>query len=167
MSPLVTNSLMSLVLMFLGTGNLKSFFGGLSITNEHLENLFFTFKAIFRSEPRCFKFVFERENGSRVAKFILMTEVWPCMLYNNLFWYFAMFLSLQAVGLYPTNSSSVNRFILQDCRANVLIVEEEKGVNKILAMKNELPDLKKIIQVFSHLILAWPWLIQVFFLILS
>ena len=59
----------------------------------------------------------------------------------------AMLTSFQAVGLYPTNSSSVNKFILQDCRANVLIVEEEKGVNKILAMKNELPDLKKIIQV--------------------
>jgi long-chain-fatty-acid--CoA ligase ACSBG len=51
------------------------------------------------------------------------------------------------VGLYPTNSSSVNKFILEDCKANILLVEEEKGVNKILEMKNELPDLKKIVQV--------------------
>jgi hypothetical protein len=56
----------------------------------------------------------------------------------------------QAVGLYPTNSSSVNKFILQDCCANILIVEEEKGVNKILSMKKDLPDLKKIVQVISR-----------------
>jgi hypothetical protein len=29
-------------------------------------------------------------------------------------------------------------------------VEEEKGVNKILAMKKDLPDLKKIVQVISR-----------------
>jgi hypothetical protein len=60
------------------------------------------------------------------------------------------------VGLYPTNSSSVNKFILEDCKANILLVEEEKGVNKILEMKNELPDLKKIVQViFLRLIVSF------------
>jgi len=29
-------------------------------------------------------------------------------------------------------------------------VEEEKGVNKILSMKKDLPDLKKIVQVISR-----------------
>jgi hypothetical protein len=32
-------------------------------------------------------------------------------------------------------------------------VEEEKGVNKILAMKNELPDLKKIVQVIFNAVI--------------
>ena len=73
--------------------------------------------------------------------------------------------SFQAVGLYPTNSSSVNRFILQDCRANVLIVEEEKGVNKILAMKNELPDLKKIVQVICKQCLNQDGLIMLHFVL--
>ena len=53
----------------------------------------------------------------------------------------------QAVGLYPTNGDTVNKFILEDCCANILVVEEEKGVKKILAMKNDLPNLKKIVQV--------------------
>jgi hypothetical protein len=54
---------------------------------------------------------------------------------------------LQAVGLYPTNGDSVNKFILEDCCANILVVEEEKGVKKILAMKNDLQNLRKIVQV--------------------
>ena len=47
----------------------------------------------------------------------------------------------------------MNKFILQDCCANIIIVEEEKGVNKILAMKNELPDLKKIVQVIFNAVI--------------
>ena len=53
----------------------------------------------------------------------------------------------QAVGLYPTNGDSVNQFILEDCSANIMVAEEEKGVKKILTMKNDLPNLKKIVQV--------------------
>jgi long-subunit acyl-CoA synthetase (AMP-forming) len=52
----------------------------------------------------------------------------------------------QAVGLYPTNSSAVNQFILRDCSANLMVVEDEKQAGQVLAMKNDLPDLKKIIQ---------------------
>ncbi len=40
----------------------------------------------------------------------------------------------------------VNKFILEDSRANILVVEEAKNVEKILEIKNELPDLKKIVQ---------------------
>ena len=32
------------------------------------------------------------------------------------------------MGLYPTNSSAVNEFILQDSRADVIVVEDEKQV---------------------------------------
>jgi long-subunit acyl-CoA synthetase (AMP-forming) len=55
-------------------------------------------------------------------------------------------LTLQAVGLYPTNSNSVNKFILEDSRTNIIVVEDSKNVSKILEIKNELPQLKKIIQ---------------------
>ena len=40
----------------------------------------------------------------------------------------------------------VNKFILEDSRANILVVEEAKNVAMILEIKDELPDLKKIVQ---------------------
>ena len=55
-------------------------------------------------------------------------------------------LNFQAVGLYPTNSMCVNKFILEDSRTNIIVVEDSKNVAKILQIKNELPQLKKIVQ---------------------
>jgi long-subunit acyl-CoA synthetase (AMP-forming) len=54
--------------------------------------------------------------------------------------------TFQSVGLYPTNSMTVNKFILEDSRTNIVVVEEAKNVEKLLEVKNELPDLKKIVQ---------------------
>ena len=44
---------------------------------------------------------------------------------------FVSFFCWQAVGLYPTNSSAVNEFILQDSRADVIVVEDEKQVSVV------------------------------------
>ncbi len=52
----------------------------------------------------------------------------------------------QAVGLYPTNSADANRFIIEDSRSNVLVVEDEKALEKMWSVKNELPNLKRIVQ---------------------
>jgi long-chain-fatty-acid--CoA ligase ACSBG len=38
------------------------------------------------------------------------------------------------------------QYILRDSRTNILVVEESKNVAKILEIRNELPDLKKIVQ---------------------
>ena len=40
----------------------------------------------------------------------------------------------------------VNKFILEDSRTNIIVVEDSKNVAKILEIKNELPQLKKIVQ---------------------
>ena len=70
---------------------------------------------------------------------------------------------MQSVGLYATNSAETNKFILEDCKANVLVVEEEAMVEAIRPFWNELPNLKKIIvwgekeseTLYSNLVLRW------------
>ena len=52
----------------------------------------------------------------------------------------------QAVGLYPTNNVETNKYILEDCKANILVVEDEKMAKSILPHMGELPHLKKIVQ---------------------
>jgi long-chain-fatty-acid--CoA ligase ACSBG len=63
------------------------------------------------------------------------------------------FLSCQAAvhaggicaGLYPTNIAETNKFILEDCMANILVVEDEKMAKAIEPYRNQLPHLKCII----------------------
>ena len=55
-------------------------------------------------------------------------------------------LHIQAAGLYPTNSAEVNSFILGDCKANFLIVDDERTIIAIDSYLNKLPHLKKIIK---------------------
>ena len=47
--------------------------------------------------------------------------------------------------MYATNSAETNKFILEDCKANILVVEEESMVEAIRPFWNDLPNLKKII----------------------
>ena len=51
-----------------------------------------------------------------------------------------------ASGIYTTNSPEACKYIALNCRANILVVEDDKQLEKILAIKNELPDLKVIVQ---------------------
>jgi len=53
----------------------------------------------------------------------------------------------KVLGLYPTNSDPINKFILNDARVEILVVEDQKSIQRILQFRNELPNLKKIIQV--------------------
>jgi len=48
-------------------------------------------------------------------------------------------------GLYPTNNAETNKFILEDCMANILVVEDEKMAKAIEPYRNQLPNLKCII----------------------
>jgi acetolactate synthase small subunit len=56
---------------------------------------------------------------------------------------------------------TVNKFILEDSRTNIVVVEEAKNVEKLLEVKNELPDLKKIVQ-YDGMTVAHPGIIVVF-----
>jgi hypothetical protein len=60
---------------------------------------------------------------------------------------FIVFFVFQVLGLYPTNNDAVNKYILQDARVEILVVEDAKSVERILQFRNELSHLKKIIQV--------------------
>ena len=51
----------------------------------------------------------------------------------------------QCAGLYPTNNAETNKFILEDCMANILVVEDEKMAKAIEPYRNQLPHLKYII----------------------
>lgn len=51
-----------------------------------------------------------------------------------------------ACGLYPTNSAEMNKFIMQDSRTNILIVEDEAALKKIWSGAQEVSSLKKIVQ---------------------
>jgi len=48
-------------------------------------------------------------------------------------------------GLYPTNNGETNKFILEDCMANILVVEDEKMAKSIEPYRNQLPHLKCIV----------------------
>ena len=49
------------------------------------------------------------------------------------------------MGLYPTNSSEANKFIINDCECNILVVDDEKSLEKMYSLRNELPTIKKIV----------------------
>ena len=73
-------------------------------------------------------------------------------------WYLC---SNQSVGLYPTNTIETNKFILNDCKANILVLDDVKMLGKVEQQRDELPYLKKIILwdekkiVTSTLVLNW------------
>lgn len=49
-------------------------------------------------------------------------------------------------GIYATNSSEACHFVAENCRANMLVVENEHQLQKILEVKDRLPLLKAIVQ---------------------
>ena len=54
-------------------------------------------------------------------------------------------LFIKTVGLYPTNNAETNKFILEDCKANLLVVESKKTLDELQPYRGQLPNLKKII----------------------
>ncbi|NXX94746.1 ACBG2 ligase, partial [Centropus bengalensis] len=51
-----------------------------------------------------------------------------------------------AVGIYTTNSPEACYYVAEDCNANILVVENDKQLQKILQIHYRLPYLKAIIQ---------------------
>ncbi|MCI4392639.1 hypothetical protein PGIGA_G00148130 [Pangasianodon gigas] len=51
-----------------------------------------------------------------------------------------------AVGIYTTNSPEACHYVAYNCEANVLVVENDKQLAKILQVKDQLPHLKAIVQ---------------------
>lgn len=57
-----------------------------------------------------------------------------------------------AAGIYTTNSPEACEYCAKNSRANIIVVEDSKQLEKILQVKKNLPNLKAIIQYdgFCH-----------------
>lgn len=49
-------------------------------------------------------------------------------------------------GIYTTNSAEANLYCLKHGNADIVVVEDDVQLQKVLKYKHELPDLKAIIQ---------------------
>ncbi|RVE73517.1 hypothetical protein OJAV_G00032050 [Oryzias javanicus] len=56
------------------------------------------------------------------------------------------FLQWVCVGIYTTNSPEACQYVADNCKANVIVLENEKQLQKILQIENQLPHLKAIVQ---------------------
>lgn len=56
-----------------------------------------------------------------------------------------------AAGIYTTNSPEACQYVAANCEANVLVVENQKQLEKILKIKDQLPHLKAIVQYKGEL----------------
>ncbi|XP_069379537.1 long-chain-fatty-acid--CoA ligase ACSBG2-like isoform X3 [Paralichthys olivaceus] len=56
-----------------------------------------------------------------------------------------------AAGIYTTNSPEACQYVAANCEANVLVVENQKQLEKILQVKDQLPHLKAIVQYKGEL----------------
>ncbi|CAI9560204.1 unnamed protein product [Staurois parvus] len=51
-----------------------------------------------------------------------------------------------ATGIYTTSSPEACHYVASDCRANIIVVENQKQLEKILQIWDKLPDLKAVVQ---------------------
>ncbi|XP_052400251.1 long-chain-fatty-acid--CoA ligase ACSBG1 isoform X1 [Carassius gibelio] len=75
--------------------------------------------------------------------------------FNSAEWFIAavgtVFAGGIVAGIYTTNSPDACFYVANDSRANVIVVENQKQLDKILEIKNELPHLKAIVQYSGSL----------------
>merc|ERR1719323_30868 len=70
--------------------------------------------------------------------------------FNSPEWFFsdlaAIFCNAISVGIYTTNSPEMCKYMAEHSKANILVVEDANQLKKILEIKEELKDLKAIVQ---------------------
>ncbi|NXI46790.1 ACBG2 ligase, partial [Galbula dea] len=79
-----------------------------------------------------------------------------CILgFNSAEWFIADIAAILAgglaVGIYTTNSPEACHYVAENCSANLLVVENQKQLQKILEIEHKLPHLKAIIQYGEEL----------------
>jgi long-chain acyl-CoA synthetase len=79
------------------------------------------------------------DRGDRVA---IHSENRPEWLFADLG---AVACRAMSMGLYPTNPAAEVRYLLADSGSKILIAEDQEQVDKALAVKDELPDLVRIV----------------------
>lgn len=89
--------------------------------------------------------------------------------FNSPEWFFSdlgcVFAGGLAAGIYPTNSAEACKYVLANCKANIVVVEDEKQLAKILLVKDSLPELKQIVQYTGKPsapgVLSWEELLDI------
>ncbi|XP_030621169.1 long-chain-fatty-acid--CoA ligase ACSBG1 [Chanos chanos] len=80
--------------------------------------------------------------------------------FNSAEWFFsavgAIFAGGIMTGIYATNSSEACLHVARDSRANIIVVENQKQLDKILQIKDSLPHLKAIVQYSGSLEIKLP-----------
>lgn len=61
-----------------------------------------------------------------------------------------------AVGIYSTNSPDACHFVAENCEANIIVVENDQQLQKILKVRSKLPHLKAIVQYQGALKEKYP-----------
>lgn len=89
--------------------------------------------------------------------------------HNSPEWFFAdiaaVFCNAISTGIYTTSSPEICKYIGQHANANIFVVEDDEQLQKIKAIKDDLPDLKAIIQYTGDPkdkgVLSWKDLLEI------
>ena len=61
----------------------------------------------------------------------------------------AIFAGGFASGIYPTNGPEACKYILEQSNCSILVVEDGRQLDKVWALRDQLPHLKKVHNSFS------------------
>lgn len=50
-------------------------------------------------------------------------------------------------GIYTTNSAEAVQYVLENSRAQIVVIDDSKQMEKIQSIRNKLPELKAVIQI--------------------
>ncbi|XP_018536233.1 long-chain-fatty-acid--CoA ligase ACSBG1 [Lates calcarifer] len=75
--------------------------------------------------------------------------------FNSAEWFFSAVGTIMAggimTGIYATNSPEACHYVASDSKANIIVVENQKQLDKILQIRDRLPHLKAIVQYSGQL----------------
>uniref|UniRef100_A0A8C2WCH9 long-chain-fatty-acid--CoA ligase n=1 Tax=Cyclopterus lumpus TaxID=8103 RepID=A0A8C2WCH9_CYCLU len=109
----------------------------------------------------CFKLIFSQKCG----QFFVGQKRQKSKIYSNsckkcVFTFLYLVYSFRglATGIYTTNSAEACQYVAANSEANILVVENQKQLDKILQVKDHLPHLKAIVQYKGELQQKAPFL---------
>ncbi|XP_058264958.1 long-chain-fatty-acid--CoA ligase ACSBG1 [Hemibagrus wyckioides] len=80
--------------------------------------------------------------------------------FNSAEWFIsaigAVFAGGIMTGIYTTNSPEACHYVAHDSRANIIVVENQKQLDKVLQIKDKLPHLKAIVQYSEPIVEKLP-----------
>ncbi|PSN55892.1 Long-chain-fatty-acid--CoA ligase ACSBG2 [Blattella germanica] len=124
----------------------------------------------FKSDDRKWNFITYRTCAKAFLKLGLQRYHSVCIVgCNSPEWYFSSLGAIYAggfsAGMYPTNTADACKYCADKCKANIIVVEDNEQLNKILKIKDSLKYLKAIIQYHGEpeveSIISWKKLLKI------